>query len=338
LTFFNANSLSHLSPRPYNLRAFAVVALAKVRKNTGSQKMNRWSLILMLLIVSTATIPTRAQSATAATPPSAENAQILKNTESFVRELFAWSPDFKVKIGPLGPSPSQYFYTVPIEVTVNGQADKGTVFVSKDGKNFLRGEMFDMAANPFADNLAKLHTEGNPSAGPADARVTVVIFSDFQCPHCRELASVLATVIPEYPQVRFVFKDFPLTQIHPWAESAAIGARCAYMQSPKAFAPVDAQIFAEQDLLSAENIWEKLIYYATQAGLDPDAFKTCMSSPQAKVAVDASHQEGEALNITSTPTSFVNGHPLIGGDKATLEQYIKYELSAPASASPPSHP
>ncbi|MGA7842506.1 MAG: thioredoxin domain-containing protein [Candidatus Acidiferrales bacterium] len=296
--------------------------------------MIRWSSILMSLVVFTASIPTRAQSATPATPPSAENTQILKNTESFIRELFAWGPDFKLKIGPLSPSPSQYFYTVPIEVTVNGQTDKGTVFVSKDGKTFLRGEMFNTAANPYAENLAKLHTEGNPSVGPTDAKVTVVIFSDFQCPHCRELSNTLATVIPEYPQVHFVFKDFPLTQIHPWAEAAAIGAHCAYMQSPKAFAPLDAQIFAEQDLLSAENIWEKLISYATQAGLDPDAFKTCMSSPEAKAAVDASHREGEALNVTSTPTLFVNGHPLIGGDKATLEQYIKYELSAVSSRSP----
>ena len=300
--------------------------------------MNRRSLILMSLIVFAVTTPARAQSATAATPPAAEDALLLKNTEAFVRELFAWGPDFKVKIGPLAPSASPYFYTVPIEVTVNGQADKGIVFLSKDGKTFLRGEMFDTSANPFADNLAKLHTEGNPSVGPADARVTVVIFSDFQCPHCRDLASILAAVIPEFPQVRFVFKDFPLTQIHPWAESAAIGARCAYMQSQKAFGSMDAQIFAEQDLLSTENIWEKLIYYATQAGLDSDALKSCMSSPEAKAAVDASHKEGEALSITSTPTLFVNGHPLIGGDKSTLEQYIKYELSAPPSASARNHP
>jgi protein-disulfide isomerase len=301
--------------------------------------MNRLSLLLIAVMVCSAPKATPAQSASSASAvniPPAEESQILKNTEAFVRELFAWGAEFKVKTGPLAPSPSAYFYTVPIEVTVNGQTDKGAVFVSKDGKTFLRGEMFDIAVNPFADNLAKLHPEGNPSVGPADARVTVVIFSDFQCPHCRELASILATVIPQYPQVRFVYKDFPLTQVHPWAESAAIGARCAYMQSPKAYQPVQEQIFAEQDLLSAENIWEKLVSYAQQAGLDPAAFKACMTSPEAKAAVDASHREGEALSIASTPTSFVNGHPVTGGDKATLEQYIKYELSAPSSAATPS--
>jgi protein-disulfide isomerase len=298
--------------------------------------MNRVSCLLIALIVFIAPIVTSAQSASAATSvniPTAEEAQILKTTETFVRELFAWGPEFKVKTGPLAPSPSSNFYTVPVEVTINGQTDKGPVFVSKDGKTLFRGDMFDMAANPFADNLSKLHTEGNPSVGPANARVTVVVFSDFQCPHCRLLAGILATEIPQYPQVRFVYKDYPLTQIHPWAESAAIGARCAFMQSPKAYAPVQEQIFAEQDLISTDNVWEKLTSFAAQAALDPDAFKACMSSPEAKAAVDASHQEGDSVSITQTPTIFVNGHPILGGDKATLEQYIKYELSAAAPAS-----
>src|SRR5271168_1010399 len=279
-----------------------------------------------------------AQTPASATAPSATDAQLLKNTEAFVRTLFAWGPDFAVKLGPLAPSPSPDFYLVPLTVTVHDQTDTGTVFVSKDGKTFLRGEMYDTSLNPYADNLKKIQLTGDPTVGLATAKIMFVVFSDFECPHCRELHETLKTLIPEHPEVRFIFKDYPLTQIHPWAETAAIGARCAYMQSPKDFAPMESQIFAEQDLLSAENIWEKLISYAAQAGLDPDAFKSCMSSPEAKAAVDASHQEGEALSITSTPTLFVNGHPLIGGDKATLEQYIKYELAASPSASPRSHP
>ena len=125
--------------------------------------------------------PAFAQSAPAA-PSSGDQAELVKHTEAFVRDLFAWGPEFKVSIGPLAPSPSPDFYLAPIHVTVNGQTDTGNVYIGKDGKTFLRGEMFDMAANPFADNLAKLHIDGNPSQGPVDAKVTVVEFSDFECP------------------------------------------------------------------------------------------------------------------------------------------------------------
>jgi protein-disulfide isomerase len=283
------------------------------------------SLVIAFAILGTLSA-TFAQSAPAV-PPTGDQTHIIKNTESFVRDLFAWGPDFKVSIGPLKPSPSPDFYLAPIHVTVNGQTDTGTVYVSKDGKTFLRGEMFDMAANPFADNLAKLHIDGNPSHGPSDAKVTIVEFSDFECPHCREFSQILRSIEPQYPQVRIVFKDFPLTQIHPWAETAAIAARCAYIQQPSAFWTFQAQIFDNQDLISPENVWDKLTAFAAQDNLAPDAFKTCMSSAETKEVVEASHREGETLNINSTPTIFVNGRPLIGGDKATLEQYLKYELA-----------
>lgn len=272
--------------------------------------------------------PAAAQS-TPAPAPTGDQAAMIKHTEAFVRDLFAWGPEFKVSIGPLAPSPSPDFYLAPIHVTVNGQTDTGSVYISKDGKTFLRGEMFDMAKNPFADNLAKLHIDDNPSAGPANAKVTVVEFSDFECPHCREFSQILREVEPQYPQVRFVFKDFPLTQIHPWAETAAIAARCAFIQLPKAFWTFQAQIFDNQDLISAENVWEKVVTFAAQDSLDADAFKTCLSSPEAKAAVETNHRDGEALSVNSTPTVFVNGRPLSGGDKATLEQYLKYELSTP---------
>lgn len=289
--------------------------------------MIRWACLAMSLVILLAVGPTLAQS-TPAAPPTGDQAQLIKSTESFVRDLFAWGSEFKVSIGPLTPSPSPDFYLAPIHVTINGQTDTGTVYVSKDGKTFLRGEMFDMAANPFADNLAKLHIDGNPSHGPSDAKVTIVEFSDFECPHCREFSQILRSIEPQYPQVRVVFKDFPLTPIHPWAETAAIAARCAYLQQPSAFWTYQAQIFDNQDLISTENAWDKLTAFAAQDNLDPDAFKTCMSLPATKEAIEANHREGEALNINSTPTIFVNGRPLIGGDKATLEQYLKYELAA----------
>ncbi len=259
--------------------------------------------------------------------PEAVPSSVTKNTEAFLRELYAWGPEIKVKLGAFTQSAAQDYYLVPVEVTMNGRLETGSVFVSKDGKTMLRGDVFDMAKDPFAANRSKIDLKDSPSRGPANARVTVVEFSDFECPHCQELYETLQTVEPRYPQVRFVHKDFPLAQIHPWAETAAIGARCAYEESPAAFWKVYGLIFQNQDLLSPENIWNKLIEFAGNAGLNQDTFKACLSSPGALKAVDASHAEGVALGIDSTPTVYVNGRPLIGGDPATLEQYIKYELA-----------
>src|SRR5580700_3981886 len=294
------------------------------------RRLTRYSRIAVLLAVLKCSILAMAQSQAPSSPaPTSDQAQILKSTEAFVRELYAWGPDFTVVLGPMTPSVSPDFYKVPIQITMGGRNDSGVVYVSKDGKTFFRGDVYNMSASPFADVLARMNIEGNPSLGPADARVTVVAFSDFQCPHCRELYRTLKTLEPQYPQVRVVFKDFPLTQIHPWTETASIGARCAYNQSPSAFWKIHEAIFENQDLISTENVWDKLVSFAKTAGLDTDAFKTCMASPEAKKAVDSNQADGVAVGVSSTPTVFVNGRMLVGGEKLSLEQSIKYELAKP---------
>lgn len=265
------------------------------------------------------------KSATAAATP--EQAQLLKSAETFLRNLFAWGPEFKVDVGPLGSSAAPDFYSVPLEVTFNGQKESGTVFMSKDGKTVIQGQMFDTGVDPYAKNRAKIHLDGNPSKGPADAKVTLVEFADFECPHCRALHQELGAFEEHYPQIRIVYKDFPLTQIHDWAETAAIGARCAYMQSPNAFWKLHDAIFDSQDLISAENVWDKLNGFAKDAGLNGETFKTCLASPEAKQAVDANAAEAVALGVNSTPTVYVNGRPNVGEDPGQLSQIIDFELA-----------
>ena len=257
-----------------------------------------------------------------------EQARLLKSTEAFVRQLFAWSPAIKVQLGPLAQSSAADFYVVPIDITVDGKKESGEVYVSKDGKTLLRGEVFDMSVDPYAANRAKIRFEGSPAKGPADAAITVVEFADFQCPHCRELYDTLKVIEAKYPQIRFIYKNFPLTQIHPWAETAAIGGRCAFAQSPQAFWKVHDSIFENQDVISPENVWDKLVAFASDAGLNADTFKACLSSPDAQKAVEAERAEGVALGVNSTPTVFVDGRPIAGGDPATLQQYIDFELAA----------
>jgi protein-disulfide isomerase len=271
--------------------------------------------------------PSSAQAVPQAPAPP-DQAQLLKSSEAFIRNLFTWGSEFKVNVGPLTPSPSSDFYTVPLEVTMNGQTDKGTVYVSKDGKTFLRGEMFNMAADPFADTRSKLNAEGSPTQGPANAKVTFFAFSDFECPHCQLLHNMMKEIVPKYPRVRFVYKDFPLIQIHPWAETAAIGARCAFQQSPATYWKVSDAIFASQDLISASNIWDKLLDFASAANLDSDSFKACMASPEAKEAIDESHKQGEALGINGTPAVYVNGRVVTNVTTESIDQFLDFELAA----------
>jgi len=286
--------------------------------------------ILGALALLVAVISCGAQTAAAPAPAvaSPEQARLLKSTEVFVRHFFGWGADVKVTLGPLGPSASADYFTVPVQIVLGGQTQTGEVFVSKDGKTLLRGEMYDMSVDPFADNRAKIHIEGSPSKGPANARVTLVEFADFECPHCRELYEELKAVEARYPQVRVVYKDYPLTTIHPWAQTAALGGRCAFEQSPAAFWKVHDMIFDNQDILSPENVWDKLVDFATQASLNADSFKACLSSADAAKAVEANRAEAIALNVTSTPTVYINGRPLVGGDVETLDRIIDFELAA----------
>ena len=156
--------------------------------------------------------------------------------------------------------------------------------------------------------------------------MTVVEFADFECPHCKEFNDMLAPILQKWPQVKFVYKDFPLVDIHPWAETAAVGARCATLQSPAAFWKMHDTIFAQQDVISTENVWDKLNGFAADEGLNVDAFKACMASEDAKKFVEMERAEGAELGVNSTPTIYVNGRPVVGGDPNLTQQFIQYEL------------
>jgi protein-disulfide isomerase len=303
--------------------------MQKMKKRSAAQ-MLRKTLTLGAAALALGALSCLAQSSKApdaTVSPSPDQAQILKTTEAFVRNLFSWGPDFKLKVGPLTQSTASNFYEVPLEVTFNDRTDTGEVFVSKDGKTLFRGEMFDMATDPYAAGRAKMHIEGNPAKGPADARVTLVEFGDFECPNCRQLEPVLKSLFEKY-KLRLIFKDFPLEQLHPWAKTAAIGGRCAFMQSPDAFWKVHDAIYENQESITPENVWDKLNGFAAQAGLNAEAFKSCLSAPEAAKAVEANQQDGVALNVSGTPTVFVNGRPVAGGDPNALQQLIEFELAA----------
>jgi protein-disulfide isomerase len=251
---------------------------------------------------------------------------IQRTVEDYLRNLYAFGPETSVKVAPPKDIGIEGLLEVDVEIKLGENQQTGKVYITKDGKYMFRGEISDLSKDPMAEARAKLQTKDSPSLGPANAPVTLVEFSDFECPICRSLHDALRGLLPNYPQVRVIFKDFPLEQIHPWARTAALAGRCAYQQDPKAFWRLYDLIYDNQDIISAENAWSKMADFASQSELNPDTFKACMASTEAGAAVDASRANGVLLEVNSTPTVFINGRRLVGADPQLLEQYIKYEL------------
>jgi protein-disulfide isomerase len=244
--------------------------------------------------------------------------------EQYLRNLYAWGPAFDVKVGPTKPSPIAEFLEVPVTVSMGGQSDTAVVYVSKTGNFLLRGELTDMSVDPFAEIRSKLHVGASPSMGPEDAKVTLIEFADFECPSCRQLDLVLRDILPRHPEVRLVFKHYPLTNIHPWAMTAAIASQCAYQQSPSAFWKMHDAIFDAQDVITPSNVSDKMMTLAKQQGLIAETYKACMINPETEAQIKASIEEGHAITITATPTTFVNGRRVVGPDKPSLEQDIAF--------------
>jgi protein-disulfide isomerase len=165
-----------------------------------------------------------------------------------------------------------------------------------------------------------------PSRGPADAQITIVEFSDFQCPYCQRSLETIEQVLAKYPsQVRLVYRHLPLDRIHPHARGAAEAAACADEQG---------QFWAYHDKLFQNNralAKEDLLRYAGEAGLDAQRFGACVEERRFKDKVEADLQAARAAGITGTPAFVVNG-VLLSGAQPPEEFYtvIDAALAKPA--------
>ena len=263
---------------------------------------------------------------------AAPQTELQKKIESYLRHIYAFGPEVKLTIPEPKDSEIAGLLVTTVELTSGESRDTAKMYVSKDGKYLFRGDVSDMSKDPLAETRSKIDLKNAPTTGNATGSVTVVEFADFECPVCRQLHDQLRNLLPNYPQVKFYFKDFPIEQIHPWAKTAALAGRCAYNQKPTAFWKMYDGFYDGQDLVSAANAWDKAVDFAAQASLDLPAFKTCLASPEAAAAVEASVTNARLLEVTSTPTIFVNGRRVVGADQRTIEQYIQYELATQKSS------
>lgn len=249
-----------------------------------------------------------------------------KSIEAYLRKVYAFGPDVGLLVGAPKDTEVPGLQETAIHVKMGENEQTATFYVSRDGRFLFRGEMSDLTKDPLAEARAQIQLQNTPMLGDPNAPITLVEYSDFECPVCRNLHDVLRGMLPKYPQVKVYFKDFPIEQLHPWARTAALAARCAYQQDPKAFWKMYDLIYDGQELISAGNAYQKMANFARQSGLNADSLKACMAGTEAGAAVDASRANGQKLDVNSTPTVFVNGRRLVGADPHLLEQYLNYEI------------
>ncbi len=158
--------------------------------------------------------------------------------------------------------------------------------------------------------------EGAFAQGPKDAPVTIIEFSDFQCPYCSRVVGTLKEVVRLYPkQVRLAYRDFPIAALHPKAHKAAEAARCAGDQGK--FWEYHDRLFESQAQATPADFKR----FAEQLKLDSNRFSACLDSEKHAAAVQADVQEGTRLGITGTPTFFINGRLVVGA--LPLEMFQK---------------
>jgi protein-disulfide isomerase len=161
------------------------------------------------------------------------------------------------------------------------------------------------AAAPAQTNV-KVDIEGRPFKGPKDAKVTVVEFTDYQCPFCkRHFDEVLPTLLKEYgDDVRYVVKNFPVTQIHQYAQKAGEAAECAYEEGgDEAFWKMHDRLFENQQQLTVDDLKK----HADTVGVGGDDFDSCLDDGDQASVVQKDMTEAQGFGVTGTPTFVING-------------------------------
>jgi protein-disulfide isomerase len=165
--------------------------------------------------------------------------------------------------------------------------------------------------------------KGFPSLGPENAPITIVEFSDYQCPFCRRWhEEVYEQLLSAYPgKIRMVYRNLPLTSIHPDAMGAAEAAMCAGEQD--AYWPFHNKLFTSDSLTQPT-----FLQYAQELSLNVDQFKTCITNEKYKEAIQADSDFAINMGIRSTPTFFINGLAVVGAQPLDVfKQVIDKELA-----------
>lgn len=267
--------------------------------------------------------------------------------ERQVRATYSLPSEVKITVGPRKPSEFPTYDAVTVTIDGNGKKQDYDFLISKDTKTLVRLVKMDLSKDPYAEVMKKIDTAGRPVRGNKDAKVVAVNFDDFQCPFCSKMHQTLfPTLLKEYgDRVAFIYKDFPLSEIHPWATHAAVNANCLGTQNTDAYWEFADYMHANQRNINGERGADAQFSLIDKAAemqgqkhsLDMTKLQACMKA-QNQDAIKSSQREGEALGITATPTMFVNGQEIDGALPIEQIRAVFDSALKEAGVTPPAHP
>jgi protein-disulfide isomerase len=265
------------------------------------------------------------QTRPAAKPAASADATVLPSEDTvnaFLFQMFGYDATITWKVNEIRPSQVKGLAEVLVVITNAQGSNPNRLLVSSDGKYAVSGDVLPFGAKPFAEARAKLEKGVNgPAKGPAKAAVTIVEFSDMQCPHCAKAAPAIEQLLAQEPNAHFVFQNFPLPA-HNWAEKAAAYVDCVGRASNDAVWKFIQKTFDEQANITEANVDEKLKAIATASGANADDIAACSAKPDTKARIEASAALGKAVGVNGTPALFINGRSVPGGAPVELLKKI----------------
>ncbi len=267
-------------------------------------------IFLLAGAMATAQSPATTKPADSSTAASALNLPSEATVDSFMQQTFGYEAQVSWKIASIKPAPVPGLVQVDVVLATPQGQQASRFYVTADGEHAVVGDIIPFGAKPF-DPVKKTLEKGisGPSRGPKDAAVTIVEFGDLQCPACKAAQPAIEALVAAEPKAHFVFQNFPL-EMHNWAAKGAAYADCVGHASNEAFWKFVAKTYETQADITAENADEKLTALADGAGVKGADIAACATTPVTKAHVDASLALGKAVNVTGTPTLFINGRTI----------------------------
>ncbi len=241
--------------------------------------------------------------------------------DSFLHQQFGYQADLTWKISSIKPSPISGLAEVNVVLASPKGQQASRFYVAPDGQHALIGDIIPFGARPFDPAKQKLEKGiTGPERGPKDSAVTIVEFGDLQCPACKAAQPTIEALVAAEPTARFVFQNFPL-EMHNWAAKGAAYADCVGRASNDAFWKFVSKTYETQADITAENADEKLTALADGAGVKGSDIAACALKPETKAHVDASIALGKSVDVTGTPTLYINGRKVGSFDPRMSDVY-----------------